>query len=381
MLIFGYTDYEDDRLQVETRGSEDFLTFYIPEDQTNHMEGRGVHVPRDEALRLYSAMGEWLYPVHTPEGPNRSLIEELIAKAVKDQVAAILPLHLKTAPVAEHRPQECPGRPECPEGEPEQCRGEYGCATLGVHAAYGSACGRLGDPEPRDVGHVEEPAKPYQRPFHMTSKADCKVPGCTSDHMSGIHGRQDSDEAPRPCAAPLPSDQPLAQVHEECGFLWVLHKVAGTDGPESKFGRPLSPEAQGRLMKELLPQRTRPRTAPKCLDCLHGWGEHTGGICWGMTPMQERDGEAGCRCTRERPGTAGTDVPACTRKGCGHPISDHNSTGSGCNLWLCPCEGYERPGTAGTVLCTCPRYATHPHGPDGCMHPSCTCKQKRQVRS
>lgn len=330
MLIFGYTDHEDDRLQVETRESGDFLAFRIPEDRDNQMDARGVDIPRNEVLRLYSALGEWLYPVHTPEGPNRSLIEELIAKAVKDQVAAILPLHLAPKPFVPFTSCAChdsQGHSVLPDPEPEQCRGEYGCDALGTHAAYGSGCGRLGDPEPRDVGHVEEPAKPYQRP----------------------------------CDAPMEPGQRLSDVHEACGFLWALHKVIPpADAPQSrcegcKSGnhphvfkpcerpgcecRETVPEPEhGRLMTEL-PRRTRPRTAPKCLDCLHGWGEHMGGICWGMTPMQERDGEAGCTCTRER------------------------------------------PGTAGTVLCTCPRYATHPHGPDGCMHPSCTCKQKRQVRS
>lgn len=301
MSIFIHQDGDNDELEVRTdRDLPNGLYFGIMRGHDNEISS--VRVDRDAVLCLHAALGEWLYPVHTPGSPNRSLIEQMIERNVREQITAILPLHL--APVAEMR-----------------C--ETHCQTL--HDAAGNeVIHDAADPEPHDVGHVEEPVKPYQRPFHMTSKADCKVPGCTSDHMSGIHGRQDSDEASRPCGAPLQPGQPLAQVHEECGFLWVLHKVAGTDGPE-----------HGRLMAKL-PRRTRPRNpipAHPCLDCLHGWVEHTGGICWGAL---------GCECTRERPGTVSA-LAGCSD--CPHLHTEHAALNGGCTR--CECTR-ERPGTAGT---------------------------------
>lgn len=166
-----YVDPDGDGIEVETTPIS--VRFF----RTGGGDYAGLD--RDAVLRLHAALGEWLYPVHTPEWANRSLIEQMIERAVRNQVAAVLPLHLKP----------------------------------GDRMLVADADGRVwADPEPRDVGHAEEPA----------------------DH--------------------------------------------------------------GRLMSEL-PVRTRPR--PICVSCGHGWGEHTGGICWG-------DSESDCSCTRERPGTTGT---------------------------------------------------------------------------
>lgn len=86
---------------------------------------------RDAVLHLHSVLGEWLYPTHTPEAKNRSLIEQMIEKAVREQVAAILPLHM--TPGASFRISgPCAGHVD---GERDH------------------------DPEPGDVGHPR-PAEP-----------------------------------------------------------------------------------------------------------------------------------------------------------------------------------------------------------------------------
>ena len=122
--IFGFTDGDADTLNVETRESRDFLAFRIPPVSENEMDARGVDIPRDHVLELYTALGEWLFPTHTPEWANKSLIEQMIEKAVKDQVAAVLPLHLKP----------------------------------GDRFLVADADGHVwADPEPHDVGHAEEP--------------------------------------------------------------------------------------------------------------------------------------------------------------------------------------------------------------------------------
>lgn len=221
MLLFGYTDHEDDRLQVETRESGDFLAFRVPEDRDNQMDARGVDIPRDKVLELHAALGEWLYPVHTPEAPNRSLIEQMIEKAVKDQISAVLPLHLSPFATQMRAAEEKIGR-------------------------VANALMADPDPEPGDVGHPR-PAGP--------------------------------------CGEAPPVGFNVGHVHT-CGYVWGAHRPQETE-PE-----------HGRLMAEL-PRRTRTR-AGSCLDCLHGWGEHTGGICWGGGQGSGVWTDV-CDCTRERP--------------------------------------------------------------------------------
>lgn len=273
MSIFHHVDRDGDELEV-LAGT--YLEF--------HMAGKvgagiAVHVDRDAALRLHAALGEWLYPVHTPEWANKSLIEQMIEKAVKDQVAAVLPLHLKP----------------------------------GDRFLMADADGRVwADPEPHDVGHAEEP-EGVHRP------QDCPgQPECAEGPATG------------PCDALLEPGQRLIEVHD-CGYVWAMHKSSAPLPDHGRHSEPYSPPLHlatesecradsqnpciaarhlvaepetnhGRLMSEL-PVRTRPR--PICVSCGHGWGEHTSGICWGEhgTAMQS---EPGCTCTRERPGTAGT---------------------------------------------------------------------------
>ena len=159
--IFRHADMDGDVIRLERATTANpLLRAYV--DSGNEF----ALLDRDAVLSLIQVLTEWAYPAHTPEGPNRSLIEELIAKAVKDQVSAVLPLHLSPVSsvrtrggrcegcrsgnhphvfkacertgcecldtVAEHRPQECPGAGQCPEADP--------------------------DPEPGDVGHPRPPA-------------------------------------------------------------------------------------------------------------------------------------------------------------------------------------------------------------------------------
>lgn len=198
MVIFTHIDDDGDE-----------ISFFSDERSPLSVEVKPVgeqpyigYLDRDAALRLHTALGEWLYPVHTPEGPNRSLIEQMIERAVKDQVASVLPLHLRT--VAEHRPQECPGVGQCPEA----------------------------DPEPRDVGHpTYEDARPH------SAAPECGKCGAP---WSDTHGQPGDPCAPAP-SAPAPAgptwddelwSAPSAEtsartlpvpVCAKCGHSWVRH--------------------------------------------------------------------------------------------------------------------------------------------------------------
>jgi hypothetical protein len=163
MAIFTHTDDDGDSLEVLAQASN-ILWFRVDQDG----EGpSGAYVDRDAALRLHAALGEWLYPVHTPEYANRSLIEQMIERAVKDQVAAVLPLHL--APVATYAATPA-GTPGCECGHAADYHSEEnGCCHWYTGDQEFCECTRgLGglesdafleaDPEPHDVGHAEDSA-------------------------------------------------------------------------------------------------------------------------------------------------------------------------------------------------------------------------------
>lgn len=225
--IFAYEDHEGDSVRFESRipadGSPDWVALRIPEDVSNGIGGRGVDLPRSEVLSLIQALTEWAYPAHTPEGPNRSLIEELIVKAVKDQVAAVLPLHLSPqrtatgggvawAPepddedgwqrsVAEHRPQECPGAGQCPEA----------------------------DPEPGDVGHPRPPLPVRGKTSPVCVCVLCKQPwsdshGTVGDPCPTLQATdnvEDWHEALWRVRPSAPASD--ARYCGECGHLWEWH--------------------------------------------------------------------------------------------------------------------------------------------------------------
>lgn len=136
--IFHHQDDDDDALTVvESITRPGALFLHADRAGARH----SVQVERAEVLSLIQALTEWAYPAHTPEGPNRSLIEELIVKAVKDQVSAVLPLHL--SPVSRR-----------------------------VCAAQGGCEDSSHDPEPGDVGHPRPPA---------AEDGPCAEPGCGHD--------------------------------------------------------------------------------------------------------------------------------------------------------------------------------------------------------
>lgn len=169
------------------------------------------YLDRDAALRLHTALGEWLYPVHTPEGPNRSLIEQMIERAVRDQVAAVLPLHLKTVARV--------------------------CSAQGCQVTDEAEWPQHGDPESRDVGHpTYEDARPHP------AAPEC---GKCSAPWSDTHGQPGDPCAPAP-SAPAPAgptwddelwSAPSAETSArtlpvpacpECGHSWRAHSPHST---------------------------------------------------------------------------------------------------------------------------------------------------------
>lgn len=285
--LFEHHDSDGDELEVKEANSGQLprhrgsLMFIVSPNDDREISS--VAVPRDAALRLHVALGEWLYPVHTPEGPNRSLIEQMIDRAVKDQITAVLPLHLKTVATVTN---------VCDRLVPKGVRRGSACDGCGymwdLHRMQQPA---EADPEPGDVGHPR-PTGPEPLLFR------CRRCGASP---GGAHENCAGDE--RACTYIRPGD-------------------AGYDLlPE--------PEPQhGRLMSEL------PRRAPKCIECTHGWGEHTGGICWGGAHPTEDHG-LGCRCTRERPSAASAPKAECT---CGHPAIPAVHGRLGCETPGCTCR-------------------------------------------
>lgn len=176
--------------------------------------GSSCRVPKEDALRLYAAIGEALYPVHTPEAPNRSLIEQLIEKAVKNQVAAVLPLHL--APMAD--------RWGYVDADGRTCRG--GCDFNAPHVKYGSSCGA---PRP------DEPAY-------------CRIDGCTFPSTPGaVHFEHDPE--PHDVGHPGPVD--------------------GDITPDSATGS--KAQAMAKWEAELQRDATH---GDYCAPCGHAWRAH-----------------------------------------------------------------------------------------------------------
>lgn len=272
MAIFSHIDDDGDE-----------ISFFSDERSPLSVEVKPVgeqpyigYLDRDAALRLHAALGEWLYPVHTPEGPNRSLIEQMIERAVRDQVAAVLPLHLKTVGeyVANYgrgpeaiRPRDWrPRTPGCECGHAANFHSEEnGCCHWYTGDQEFCECTRgLGglesdafpdtDPEPHDVGHpTYEDARP-----HPTAPECGKCGALWSD----THGQPGDPCAPAP-SAPAP---------------------AGPTWDDELWSAP-SAEASARTLP-----------VPACTKCGHSWPRHRllGGP---TTDCSVR----GCECTRVRP--------------------------------------------------------------------------------
>ena len=159
--IFEHTDHEGDELDVCTpEEPREYNGLAFNATSASGRTFQGAYLPRSEVLSLIQALTEWAYPTHTPEGPNRSLIEELIVRAVKDQVSAVLPLHL--SPVSR---RVCAAQGGCEDSshDPEPGDGALRCGGCGValplgrDASMGHPC--VDDPEPGDVGHPRPPAE------------------------------------------------------------------------------------------------------------------------------------------------------------------------------------------------------------------------------
>lgn len=208
---------------------------------------------RDAVLHLHAALGEWLYPVHTPEGPNRSLIEQMIDKAVRDQVAAVLPLHL--APVACVHMGHCRDANgvqviQCPEPDPEP--GDVG------HPRPAGPCGEA-PPVGFNVGHVH-----------------------TCGYVWGAHRPQETEPEHGRLMANLP--RRIRQLPEPgcvCGHGWMEHYSSMCWGGEEKYGCRCT--------------QVRPAPVPVpeyCGECEHSWARH--GVGAGPCNVRVPGGECGC---------------------------------------------------------------------------------------
>lgn len=233
--VFKHRDVDGDTFRVSKWHNPGVLSFeVIPE-----VDSTFVNMNRDAVLSLIQVLTEWAYPTHTPEGPNRSLIEELIAKAVKDQVSAVLPLHL--SPVAEHRPQECPGAGRCPEAEPCNEPLRPGQILMETH----KECGLLwvthrpeedpeADPEPGDIGHPRPPLPLRKKTVIVPECGLCKRPwndghGQPGDPCPGV---EEARQHPGDWTDALWRVQPSAPASEArycdgCGHSWEVHAERG----------------------------------------------------------------------------------------------------------------------------------------------------------
>lgn len=146
MRIFHHVDDDGDEISFFSDERSPLSVEVKPVNEQSYIG----YLDRDAVLRLHAALGEWLYPVHTPEWANKSLIEQMIERAVRDQVAAVLPLHLKpfaTQMQAAEDKVERVANAVLTDPEP------------GDRLLVADADGRVwADPEPHDVGHAEEPA-------------------------------------------------------------------------------------------------------------------------------------------------------------------------------------------------------------------------------
>lgn len=200
--IFRHADRDGDVIRLErVTTANPLLRAYVDS------ESEFALLDRDAVLSLIQALTEWAYPAHTPEGPNRSLIEELIAKAAKDAVSAVLPLHLSSFAT----------QMQAAEDKIERV-----------------ANALLSDPEPEpgDVGHPQPPL-PVRKQTITPECGLCKQP------WSDGHG-QPGDPCPGVEAARQhPSDwtdalwrvkpEPADELSDEktycgaCGHSWVTH--------------------------------------------------------------------------------------------------------------------------------------------------------------
>lgn len=258
MAIFNYMDRDGGELEILDQGSD--LLFLVADADSS---SDSVQLKRDDVIRLHTALGAWISGDNVPVCDPDSLYGQLIRQAVHEELARVIP--------------ECLAQTQAP-ANLDVCRGGYGCEVLDYHAPYSPGCGRPDpDPEPHDVGHpTYEDARPlfapgakeyYQKVLGITPAEDARplvrvgpshCGECThpmNDHIAfgGCWGNAGT------CACEVQQDAPVPVVESD--------KVWG------EAGQP-----------------------PVHCTCGHPAADHTGGICWGMAPMQEREGASGCRC-------------------------------------------------------------------------------------
>lgn len=243
--LFKHTDHEDASAVLDE--APEVAGLYL------HTSSDGAYLPREAALRLHSALGEWLFPV-APGTPDTTLLDAMVRKAAEDAVTAILPLHLKSMTLA---------GPECREHD---------------------------DPSPHDVGHSEPDASsfaPLAKEYYRKALGFAPAPF----------------DPEKMCGKVCPEDVHPASRCTWCGHLWVKHTTTatapvpeprctcghwsgwhGTDGCIGRLGTgctctwqggvfPDVPEDHGRLMSEL-PRRVRPRGGFVPCTCDHARQVH-----------------------------------------------------------------------------------------------------------
>lgn len=106
--LFRYEDEDGDELIARPSA-------FPVGDMMFHCEGesarrRAVRVPREKVEKLYSALGEWLYPTGVPKMPDLTGLTEAMSKASEGMAVAVQSLHLSPVAVVKV--------PDAPEPEP-----------------------------------------------------------------------------------------------------------------------------------------------------------------------------------------------------------------------------------------------------------------------
>jgi len=230
-------------------------------------------LPREEVLRLYNALGDWLgqAPVKTAQNLTEDRVRQLIVEALKPTVQTLqaryedagagfcrIPGCMRFPHTEKHFEHEADPEPLCGccHHRNDLHDGTDGCLFGSEGGSEICGCTAQRDPEPRDVGHPE----------------------------------------PEPlCDRLIPAGAHFASRCTFCGWLWLQHKPTGvlcrlcqapwTDG----HGQPGDPCAGA------------PRQLVGCV-CGHRWGAHGPHGC--MAPYGDSynpDDLLHCECTRTPP--------------------------------------------------------------------------------
>lgn len=345
MALFSHRDGSDDSMEILEHTPHNALRMWARGDDGDTVN---VVLPRSEVLSLIQALTEWAYPTHTPEGPNRSLIEELIAKAVKDQVAAVLPLHLSPVadgrctallqpgerlmgthdacgmlwvthrpayplpPVAEHRPQECPGAGQCPEA----------------------------DPEPGDVGHPRPPAAEDGPCADCGHSKDRHRPVCASWRESALGAGQ---TICRCNAYKAPAAEVTPPETCRCGHAKDRHRPHCAVVMRDDHGVICRCDGFGPSLPVRSPERVEIHRH-ECGLCKQPWSDghgQPGDPCPGVEEARQHPGDWTDALWRVQPSAPTSEARYCD--GCGHSWESHWTDAAKCMA------------TKGKSVCGCTR--------------------------